>query len=79
MIDEKQVNQAFDDFDKAVKGRGGAVAAAAVNPCDVWHNIRATVDAIITALRAIGTLFPIAKRAADVLDTLKALLNQLCP
>jgi hypothetical protein len=83
MIDEKQIEKAFNDFDAAAKtgGVAGAPKAlpAGVNPCGVWHSIRGTVDTIITALRAVGTLFPIAKRAADVLETLKNLLNGLCP
>jgi hypothetical protein len=86
MIDEKQIEKAFNDFDAAAKsgvsavGAGGTRAlAAGMNPCGVWHSIRGTVDSIIAALRAIGTLFPIARRAADVLETLKTLLNGLCP
>jgi hypothetical protein len=82
MIDEQKINKSFDDFEAAVKSNGATVAAAipaAVDPCGMWHNIRATVDVIITGLKAIGIIFPIAKKAADVLDTLKNLLNKLCP
>jgi hypothetical protein len=82
MIDEKQIEKAFNDFDAAAKSGGAAgtkAIGAAANPCGIWHSIRGTVDAIITALRALGTLFPIARRAADVLETLKNLLNGLCP
>jgi len=65
-----------------VKSSGGTVATglpANISVCSTWHSIRGTVDAIITGLRAIGTIFPSAKKAADVLDTLKGLLNRLCP
>ena len=82
MIDEHKVLKSFDDFDAALKSSGGTVAKllpAGTNVCGVWHSIRGTVEAIITSLRAIGTIFPIAKKAADVLETLKGLLNTLCP
>jgi hypothetical protein len=82
MIDEQKINKSFDDFEAAVKSKGATVATAlpaAVDACGVWHSIRGTVDTIINGLKAIGSIFPIAKKAADVLDTLKNLLNTLCP
>ncbi len=82
MIDEHKLEKSFADFEAAMKSSGGAVATALpanINVCATWHSIRGTVDAIITGLRAVGILFPLAKKAADVLDTLKGLLNSLCP
>ena len=82
MIDEKKIEKSFDDFEAAVKASGGQVATAlpaAVNVCGTWHNVRGTVDTIIAGLRAVGGIVPIARRAADVLETLKNLLNALCP
>ncbi|MDR3634245.1 MAG: M12 family metallopeptidase [Isosphaeraceae bacterium] len=72
--------EAFDSFDASIKSLAAvAPGALAGNPCDVWRNIRGTVDEIINALQAVGTLLPIAKRAADVLQQLANLLNVLCP
>jgi hypothetical protein len=82
MIDEKQVEKAFNDFDATLKGAGisaGNAVVPNINACATWHSIRGTVDEVIKGLRAVGTLFSLAKRAADILETLKNLLNALCP
>jgi hypothetical protein len=82
MIDEQKLEKAFDDLDAIVKGKGGAVAKALpanIDFCGLWHNIRGTVDVIIAGLQAVGTIVPIAKKAAAVLETLKNILNGLCP
>jgi hypothetical protein len=82
MIDDKKLTKAFDDFEAKLKThnvRLGVAMPARVSPCDVWHSIRGTVAAIIKALKAVGLLIPIAKKAADVLQTLSDLLDKLCP
>jgi hypothetical protein len=80
--DRRQENLKKASMTLAFKASGGTVGrplAANVDVCGTWKSIRGTVDDIINGLNAIGTLFPIAKKAADVLNTLKHLLDALCP
>ena len=57
---------------------GAPPPAAAFDPCASWKSIRGTVNGVVTALRAVGGIFPVAKRAADVIQTLATLLDQIC-
>ncbi len=80
-IDPQQIEKAFHDFE-AVAGPTGLMptpaAAAGFEPCANWRSIKPTVSEVIVALRALGGIFPLAKRAADIVQTLATLLDQVC-
>lgn len=82
MIDVNALENAFDDFEAKMKASGGSVGQPlppSIDACSAWHNVRGTVDQIIVGLEAVGIIVPIARQAAEVLKTLKNLLNILCP
>jgi hypothetical protein len=83
MADSKKIEGAFDKFEAAAKKarRPGARTAAAAfpDPCATWKSLRGPWQAIIDALTAVGTLVPIAKRAAAAMTVVKELLDALCP
>jgi subtilisin family serine protease len=68
---------AFDRFDAAF-GRGTARAAAGIDACAMWNQGRGHIQGIITALRAVSFIFPLAQRAAVVVQTLADILDRLC-
>lgn len=85
MIDVQKIDRAFDDFEAAVRAQAGGpqaptVGAAAIpDPCGLWQSLRGPWDAIIQALKALGAIIPIARRAAEAMEKVRDLLNVLCP
>ena len=78
-------NTAVDDalrrFDAALKSGGvhsAALPGGFATPCEAWKALRPSVLSIIAALNAVGALVPVAKRAAQVLQTLANMLDALC-
>lgn len=82
----EQFDNAFQAFEAAASRSGlmpatapaTAPAAEAFDPCAQWKSARGTVNEVIAALRSVETLFPIAKKAADIIQTLATLLDQVC-
>jgi hypothetical protein len=59
--------------------QGGPPAPAAPgSPCEKWASVRPIVVEIISVLRGLASLSPVLGKAADVLDSLRALVDQLC-
>jgi len=82
----EQLDVALQAFEAAVTQSGisrspdseSISSAASFNPCEKWKTTRHTVQEVIAALRSIEALFPMAKRAADVVQSLATLLDQIC-
>ncbi len=84
MIDQQQINKALDEFEAHAGLVGGAGPQARALPapadvCGAWHRIRGPVDEITKGLRAAAVVVPAAGRVASVLETLRTLLDALCP
>jgi kumamolisin len=56
-----------------------AVSPAAGGPCQTWQSMRPSVVALIQILETIGAVVPQAKLAAEALDAIETLLDELCP
>jgi subtilisin family serine protease len=78
----QNLESAFGAFESAFRPGGGGVApgrvATAIQPCESWKHLRGTVRGVVTALRALGSIFPVASKAADVVDVLSGILDQVC-
>ncbi len=82
--------QAFSAFEAAFSGvrlvpdaaavteTTAAPGASALDPCAQWKQSRQTVNGVIAALHGVGGLFPIAERAAKVIETLAGVIDQIC-
>lgn len=94
MIDEKTIQRAFDDFDHSAKAAGlmggggagvkatttsGSAGAQSLNLCATWKAIRPGVDVIIGILKPLAFIFPVLLRVISVLETMKELLDKMCP
>lgn len=76
MIDELALNDILDALSAAsVSDRA---AAHAINPCDTWMALRPNVVRLIALLNDVAIIFPKAKLAAQALDAVRTLLDQLC-
>jgi hypothetical protein len=77
MVNDKEITKAFSSFHSAVK-RAAATKSQISNPCELWKKLQKTWDAVIQALKALGTLIPIARQAADAMEKVRDILNALC-
>jgi hypothetical protein len=77
MVNDKAITKAFTNFHGAVK-RAADGHSKITNPCELWKTLKAPFEAVIQALNALGTLIPIAKRAAQAMEKVRDILNALC-
>jgi hypothetical protein len=78
MVNDREISKAFTNFHSAVK-RAAATKSQLSNPCAVWKNLQKPWDAVIQALKALGTLMPAARHAALAMEKVRDILNALCP
>ena len=76
MVNDKEITKAFTGFHSAVRR---AASAKVADPCALWKKLKGPFEAVIRSLQALGTLIPIAKRAADAMEKVREILNVLCP
>jgi hypothetical protein len=78
MVNDKEITKAFTSFRSALH-RAAASKSQLSNPCAMWKKLQKPWDAAVQALRALGTLFPAARRAAEAMEKVREILNTLCP
>ena len=78
MVNDKEITKAFTSFHSAVK-RAAATKSILSNPCALWKTLQKPCEAVIQALRALGTLIPAARQAAQAMEKIRDILNALCP
>jgi len=75
MIDEKRLNELFEQFERI----NATPTSAAASPCATWIALRPTVVELIGVLDGLALIFPQAKVAAEALQAIQAILDALCP
>jgi hypothetical protein len=76
MVDDKEITKAFTGFQSAVQR--ATTKNQKADPCALWKKLQAPFEAVIRALTALGTLIPVAKRAALAMEKMRDILNVLC-
>jgi hypothetical protein len=77
MVQNKEITKAFTSLHGAVQ-RVAAAKTPLSNPCDLWKTLQGPWDAAIAALEALGTLIPVARKAAQAKIKVREILNALC-
>jgi hypothetical protein len=78
MVNDKEITKAFTGLQSAVK-RAATAKSQLSNPCEIWKNLQKPWDAAIIALEALGTLIPVARKAAQAMIKVREILTALCP
>ena len=63
---------------RAATHGGSPAPAAEGSPCEKWASVRPIVVEIVSMLRGLASLSPVLGKAADVLDSLRGLVDRLC-
>ena len=78
MVNDKEITKAFTNFRSAAQ-RATAGGSQLTDPCAVWRKLKPSWDAVIQALKALGTLIPLARQAATAMEKVRDLMAVLCP
>jgi hypothetical protein len=78
VINPKEIDKAFKDFDAAIPRTSKVSSPDPGQACAAYKQIRAPLSAIVKALEATGMLLPVAGKAASVIKILSGLLDKLC-
>lgn len=78
MVNDKEITKAFSSLNSAAR-KATAVKSHLADPCEVWKQVKPSWSAVIQALKALGTLIPLARRAATAMEKVLDLMAVLCP
>ncbi len=77
MVNDKEITKAFSSLRTAMR-KSAAAPAKLPDPCTFWKNLRPSWEAVIQALRALGSLIPVARQAATAMEKVRDMMNALC-